>query len=35
MEEQKKQVENFCNTGYVIRLGTDQYFRVKYEIGGL
>ena len=27
MEEQKKQVENFCNTGYVIRLGTDQYFR--------
>ena len=21
MEEQKKQVENFCNTGYVIRLG--------------
>lgn len=27
MEEQKKWVENFCNTGYVIRLGTNQYFR--------
>lgn len=32
MEEQKKQVENFCNTGYVIRLGTDQYFRVNIPV---